>query len=331
MKCFNYLIIGVVALLLLSCEKTLSKEEIKFVNNTLVERMAKEKFCEELPEKISLYMDEAFSSWVESRTAQVKYDLADELFGGSSLWMSIKDKEARDVDAYNSRLRKYTEDVVTHINEIVTFLSEQAENDIYGTIGSINCLNGMFERYEVYSSLYNDFSVKDSVKIYYRESYEPILSHFWELQEMGEWTKDILWGTTAKGDINDVYDQAFKYYCNNGGNPGMDFEYKIIDALVITYIANYLNYGFQYAKVSDKDTLLLDKVTPKIDYIFNAYGSVDGNGSTIENDNVWAIGYDNQHAFMVTLINDENEMRMVSEPIEYDVILVGEGLNMIKD
>lgn len=329
MKSFNYLILGIASLFLLSCEKTLNKEELRFVHNTLVERMVQEKFCEELPEKISLYMDEPFTNWAESRVVHVQHDAWDDLFSGNSLWAEIKNNEARKVNAQNNRLKEYTADVVNHIEEIITFLRKQAETDIYGTIDGIKYLDEMFGMYDYCQSNYTEFNVKDSLKTYYKESYEPILSHFWELQEMSQWTSDILWGTTGKGDINYIYDEAFNYYCNNRSKPGMNFEYKIIDALVITYIANYLNYGFQYAKVSEKDGRILEYIAPKIDYIYHAYGSIDGNGNTIENENVWAIGYDNQQAFMVTLINNEDNMRMVYEPIEYDVTLVGEGLDMI--
>lgn len=329
MKNFNYLIIGVASLLLLSCETTLNKEELKFVNNTLVERMVQEKFCEEFPTAIEQFMDEPLTNWAESRTTHYQRDIWDDIFSGNSLWTEVQNNEIKKINTQNNRIKKYTEDVVNHIEEIIAYLNKQAETDIYGTIGAIKYLDEMFGMYVHYQSNYTEFNVKDSLKTYYKESYEPILSHFWDLQDMGEWTSDILWGTTAKGDINYVYDLAFKYYCNNGGKPGMNFEYKIIDALVVTYLANYLNYSFDYTKVSEKDGRVLDRITPKIDYIVNAYGSMDENGNFIENDNVWAIGYDNHQAFIVTLVNNNDNMRMISEPIEYDVTLVGEGLDMI--
>lgn len=80
MKSFNYLIIGVASLFLLSCEATLNKEEIKFVNNTLVERMVQEKFCAEFPDAVEQHMDEPFTNWVENKTAHFNFDAGDELF-----------------------------------------------------------------------------------------------------------------------------------------------------------------------------------------------------------------------------------------------------------
>ena len=304
MKSFNYLIIGIASLFLLSCEKTLNKEELRFVHHTLVERMVQEKFCEELPEKIDNYMDAPFTFWLKQKVNHYQYDDYTEM---------------------------YVQNTIAIVDGILEFLNKRAEEDIYGTIGGINYLNNLYETYDNLSSNYDNFNAEDSMKVYYKEAYSPIIEYFQNTlyMEDSDWVSTIMWGTTGKGDITSVYEDAYKFYCNYDGRLGMNIEYKMIYALVITYAANYLRYNFDYAKVSEKDGRILEYIAPKIDYIYHAYGSIDGNGNTIENDNVWAIGYDNQQAFMVTLINNEDNMRMVSEPIEYDVTLVGEGLDMI--
>jgi hypothetical protein len=332
MKSFNYLILGIASLFLLSCEKTLNKEELRFVHHTLVERMVQEKFCEEFPDVVEQHMDEPFTNWAESRVVHVQHDVWDDLFSGNSLWAEVQNNEARKVNATNNILKGYTENVINHIEEVFLFLNEQAEKDIYATIGGINYLNNLYETFYYCQTYCDNYSVPDTMKIYYNKSYEPILEHFSNTQEMmGVWIPTMIQGLTGEINFNNVYDQAFGYYKDDSVNPLLyeENKYKIIDALVISYIGNYLRYNFDYAKISEKDGRILEYIAPKIDYIYHAYGSIDGNGNTIENDNVWAIGYDNQQAFMVTLINNEDNMRMVSEPIEYDVTLVGEGLDMI--
>lgn len=246
--------------------------------------------------------------------------------------MEAKIKEARNIDSFNDLLSQYAENVINHIEEVFVFFREQAEKDVYATIGSINYLNNYYETFYNCQTYYDNYSVEDTMKIYYRESYDPILEHFSNTQEMMEvWIPTMIQGLTGQISFNNVYDQAFGYYRDDSVNPLLydENKYKIIDALVISYIGNYLRYSFDYAKVSEKDGRVLDRITPKIDYIVNAYGSMDENGNIIENDNVWAVGYNNQQAFIVTLINNKDNMRMVSKPIEYDVTLVGEGLDMI--
>lgn len=332
MKNFNYLIIGVASLLLLSCEETLNKEELKFVNNTLVERMMQEKFCEEFPDAVEQHMDEPFTSWVENKTVHFNFDAGDELLSVLDFYREAKIKEARNIDAFNELLCQYAENVINHIEEVFGFLKEQAEKDVYATIGGINYLNNYYETFYNCQTYYDNYSVEDTMKIYYRKSYDPILEHFSNTQEMmEEWIPTMIQGLTGQINFNNVYDQAFGYYRDDSVNPLLydENKYKIIDALVITYIANYLDYDFEYTKANEKDGFILDIIIPKIDYIVNAYGSMDENGYIIENENVWAIGYDNQQAFIVTLVNNNDNMRMISEPIEYDVTLVGEGLDMI--
>lgn len=304
MKSFKYLTIGVASLLLLSCEETLNKEELKFVNNTLVERMVQEKFCEELPEKIDNFIDGPFTFWLEQKVNHYQY---------------------------NEYTEMYANNTVAIVDGILEFLNKRAEEDIYGTIDGINYLNNLYETYDYLSSNYDNFNAEDSMKVFYKEAYNPIIEYFQNTLYMADsdWVSSIMWGTTGKGDITSVYENAYKFYCNYDGRLGMNIEYKMIYALVITYAANYLRYDFDYTKVSEKDGRVLDRITPKIDYIVNAYGSMDENGNFIENDNVWAIGYDNHQAFIVTLVNNNDNMRMISEPIEYDVTLVGEGLDMI--
>lgn len=332
MKSFNYLIIGIASLFLLSCEKTLNKEELRFVHHTLVERMVQEKFCEEFPNVVEQYIDEPFTNWIELRTSHFKFDAGDEFLSVLDFYREAKIKEAREIDRANERLQTYAENVINHIEEIFVFLNEQAEKDISATIGGINYLNNLYETFYYCQTYCDNYSVQDTMKIYYSTSYEPILEHFSNTQEMmGVWTPTLIQGLSGDINFNNVYDLAFGYYKDDSVNPLLyeENKYKIIDALVISYIGNYLRYNFDYTKISEKDGRILERIAPKIDYIYHAYGSIDGNGNTIDNDNVWAIGYDNQQAFMVTLINNEDNMRVVSEPIEYDVTLVGEGLDMI--